>query len=145
MTIIINVKLAPENWSNISFNQNDINQLSFKNSLGCHVLDFIFCIFYLALKICFHFHFFSWVSLLYLNIWLISYLCEWCYHYHHHYRNIVFMKIVLRVEFCYEFRSSSRRCSVKMVFLKILQNSQENTYARFSFLIKLQASGLQLY
>ena len=26
-----------------------------------------------------------------------------------------------------------RRCSTKKVFLKILQNSQENTYARFSF------------
>ena len=32
-----------------------------------------------------------------------------------------------------------RRCSVKKVFLKILQNSQENTRARVSFLIKLQA------
>ena len=32
-----------------------------------------------------------------------------------------------------------RRCSVKKVFLKFLQNSQENTCARVSFLIKLQA------
>ena len=31
-----------------------------------------------------------------------------------------------------------RRWSKKQVFLKILQNSQENTYARVSFLIKLQ-------
>ena len=31
--------------------------------------------------------------------------------------------------------------SVKKVFLEILQNSQENTCARISFLIKLQASG----
>ena len=31
-----------------------------------------------------------------------------------------------------------RKCSVKEVFLKILQNSQENTCARASFLIKLQ-------
>ena len=30
-------------------------------------------------------------------------------------------------------------CSVKKMFLKILQNSDENTYARVSFLIKLQA------
>ena len=36
-------------------------------------------------------------------------------------------------------RSSHRRCSVKRVFLEISQNSQENTRARFSFLIKLQA------
>ena len=32
-----------------------------------------------------------------------------------------------------------RMCSVKNVFLKISQNSQENTCARDSFLIKLQA------
>ena len=36
------------------------------------------------------------------------------------------------------------RCSVKKVFLEILQNSQENICARASFLIKLQASGLQI-
>ena len=33
----------------------------------------------------------------------------------------------------------ARRCSVKKVFLEILQNSQENTCAKVSFLIKLQA------
>ena len=33
-----------------------------------------------------------------------------------------------------------QKCSVKKVFLEILQNSQENTCARVSFLIKLQAS-----
>ena len=32
----------------------------------------------------------------------------------------------------------AQSCSVKKVFLKILQNSQENTCARVSFLIKLQ-------
>ena len=32
-----------------------------------------------------------------------------------------------------------QRCSVKMAFLKISQNSQENTCARVSFLTKLQA------
>ena len=31
------------------------------------------------------------------------------------------------------------------VFLKVSQNSQENTYNRFSFLIKLQVLGAQLY
>ena len=36
-------------------------------------------------------------------------------------------------------------CSTKKVFLKISQNSQVNTCARVSFLIKLQAWGLQLY
>ena len=34
----------------------------------------------------------------------------------------------------------ARRCSVKNVFLEILQNSQENNCARVSFLIRLQAS-----
>ena len=36
--------------------------------------------------------------------------------------------------------TSHQRCSVKKVFLKILQNSQENTCARVSFLIKLQTA-----
>ena len=39
----------------------------------------------------------------------------------------------------------TQRCSVKKVFLNILQNSQENTCARASFSIKLQALWLQLY
>ena len=34
----------------------------------------------------------------------------------------------------------AKRCSVKIVFLEISQNSQENTCARVSFIIKLQAS-----
>ena len=38
-----------------------------------------------------------------------------------------------------------QRCSAKKVFLEISQNSQENTCAKISFLIKLQALGLQLY
>ena len=38
-----------------------------------------------------------------------------------------------------------QRCSVKKVFLRILQNSRESTCARVSFSIKLQAWGLQLY
>ena len=39
----------------------------------------------------------------------------------------------------------AQRCSVKKLFLEISQNSRENTCVRVSFLIKLQASGLQLY
>ena len=38
-------------------------------------------------------------------------------------------------------RKSYQSCSVKKVFLKISQILQENTCARVSFLIKLQASG----
>ena len=46
--------------------------------------------------------------------------------------------------------NQQKRCvkkglSVKMVFLKISQNSQENTCARVSFLIKLQAWGLHFF
>ena len=37
------------------------------------------------------------------------------------------------------YTSSHRKCSVKRVFLEILQNSQENTCVRVSFLRKLQA------
>ena len=40
---------------------------------------------------------------------------------------------------CIQTEAVARRCSVKMVFLEISQNSQENTCARVSFLIKLQA------
>ena len=39
----------------------------------------------------------------------------------------------------------AKRCSVKMVFCKISQNSHENTCARVSFLKKLRGLGLQLY
>ena len=38
------------------------------------------------------------------------------------------------------FRSSHQGCSVRKVFFKISQNSQVNSCARVSFLIKLQAS-----
>ena len=41
--------------------------------------------------------------------------------------------------------AAARGVLCKKVFLEILQNSQESTCARVSFLIKLQASGLQLY
>ena len=37
------------------------------------------------------------------------------------------------------------RCSVKKVLLEILQNSQENTCARVSFLNKVAGSDLQLH
>ena len=37
------------------------------------------------------------------------------------------------------YRNSDQMCSVKKMLLKISQNSQENTCARISFLIKLQA------
>ena len=42
-------------------------------------------------------------------------------------------------------KQSPRRVLSKKVLLEISQSSQENTCARVSFLIKLQASDLQLY
>ena len=39
----------------------------------------------------------------------------------------------------------AQTCSIKKVFLEIRKNSQENTCARVSISIKLQAWGLQLY
>ena len=45
----------------------------------------------------------------------------------------------------YFIEAVAQRCSIKKVFLEILENSEENTCARVSFLIQLQASGLQLY
>ena len=39
----------------------------------------------------------------------------------------------------------AQSCSAKKVFSEISQNSQKSTCARVSILIKLQASGLQLY
>ena len=41
--------------------------------------------------------------------------------------------------------ASTRGVLSEKMFLKILQNSQENACARVSFLVKLQTSGLQLY
>ena len=40
-------------------------------------------------------------------------------------------------------RSGHRRCLLKKVFLEILQNSQENTCTKVSFLIKLRVSALK--
>ena len=53
----------------------------------------------------------------------------------------VFMMICLLK--CLE--AVAQTSSTKMLFLEISQNSQENTCARVPILIKLQASGLQLY
>ena len=48
---------------------------------------------------------------------------------------VVFRNILLSL---YAPEAVAQRCSVKKVFLEISQNSQENTGARASFLIKLQ-------
>ena len=43
----------------------------------------------------------------------------------------------------FSLQAVTQRCSIKKVFLKISQYSQENTCAKASFLIKLQASGMK--
>ena len=54
-----------------------------------------------------------------------------------------------RIEFGQKYREYTKevaqRCSVKKIYLEIPKKSKENTCARVSFLIKLQASVLQLY
>ena len=47
----------------------------------------------------------------------------------HHFQSITFLTP----------EAVTQRCSVRKVFLEISQNSQENTFAKVSFLIKLQA------
>ena len=51
-------------------------------------------------------------------------------------------KSFIRLKESLETVAVARRFSAKKVFLKTSQNSQENTSARVSFLIKLQTSGL---
>ena len=47
--------------------------------------------------------------------------------------------------FCQDSETAAQMCSVKKVFLEISQKSQGNTCVRVSFLIKLQASGQQVF
>ena len=57
--------------------------------------------------------------------------------------NRVLLLAILR-HYSLLYRSSHRRCSLKKVFLKTSRNSQENTCARVSFLIKLHTFCLRL-
>ena len=50
---------------------------------------------------------------------------------------------LLKILFVYQHsnpEAATQRCSIKKVFLEILENSQENTSVRVSFLIKLQTA-----
>ena len=47
--------------------------------------------------------------------------------------------------FLHVLEAVAQSCSIKNVFLEISQNSQENTCAWVSFLVKVQALDLQLY
>ena len=59
--------------------------------------------------------------------------------------NKVFIDLLMFVIIGKFSDAATRGVLYKKVFLKITQNSQENTCVWVSFLIKLQASGLQLY
>ena len=51
----------------------------------------------------------------------------------------ILQDLLCSVSFHTEYRSSHRRCSIKIGVPKISQNSQENNCARVSFLTKLEA------
>ena len=53
--------------------------------------------------------------------------------------------IMVNTSFFFSSEAVVRKCSVKKVFLEISQSSQKITCATVSFLVKLQASGLQFY
>ena len=53
--------------------------------------------------------------------------------------------IMVNTSFVFSSEAVVRKCSVKKVFLEISQNSQKITCATVSFLVKLQAWGLQFY
>ena len=55
------------------------------------------------------------------------------------------LSLIFIMKLYYVLEAVTQRCSVKKVFLEISKNSHENTCARISFLVKLQASGLQFY
>ena len=56
------------------------------------------------------------------------------------------IKFILGKRFSHNHNTSSRpEVFCKLVFLKILQISHENTYVSFSFWIKFQACGVQFY
>ena len=67
-------------------------------------------------------------------------ICPWTSEINHFYQSL-FKKIHYKLQ----SKTITRWFSVKKTLLKVLQNSQENTCLRVSFLLKLKASGLKLY
>ena len=58
-------------------------------------------------------------------------------HFEEHLRTVAFAQIVSTTRTLNHTEAVVQRCSVKKVFLEFSQNSQENTCARVSFLIKV--------
>ena len=80
----------------------------------------------------------SWDYLFYLIILFTYETLEWVK------QKTLFLSLITWFWFWFWLTSEAvaRRCSRKKVFLEISQNSQENSCASVSFLIKLQALGL---
>ena len=76
------------------------------------------------------------------NPWLSRTVCSISHDFHDSHDSVA---TLLQHDLHITYKSNQRSCSVKKVFLETSQNSQENTCARDSFLIKLQGWGLQLY
>ena len=74
------------------------------------------------------------------NFKVVKFNCFNNFTIHNHFHVVMYSCI-----FSVLFRTNHPRWSEKNVVLKFLQNSQENTCVGVSFLIKLQALGLQLY
>ena len=66
------------------------------------------------------------------------FICKYFNNYVERSRNVCTINLLRKDSEVYLAEAVARRCSVKKVFWKILQNSQENTYTRVSFLKKLQ-------
>ena len=58
---------------------------------------------------------------------------------------MIILMVIISFIISFTTEAATRGVLQKKVFFKMLQNSQENTCARVSFLIKLQAWGLRLY
>ena len=69
--------------------------------------------------------------------------CSWLVSFY----SLIVTFYLLLVTYCLllgSFRSSHQRCYIKKLLLETSQNSQENSCARASFLIKLQAWGIHI-
>ena len=76
------------------------------------------------------------------NQWIYQWICGIQIIWKLSYVNLL---TVIVFEFFEHWEAVVQSCSVVKVFVEISQNSQENTCARASILINLQAWGLQLY
>ena len=112
-----------------------------------------------GLVICSYLYIFKFVKFLYKFIlnafyarrYKVSDIFLSCHNLRQNLQALMILSVLCTSYFQYQFFSQKysesviQKWSVKMAFLKTSQNSQENTCVDVSFLIKLQAWGLQLY